>query len=135
MNWNWKKYHLAAGINIWFINQNYVNLISYQRVKKISFVYQRVNIKMAKELVLNMLYRQKPYFSKTINFVTVATESSDTSVFTVLLPSLFWSLCQFSESRVFKRFFIKQFSIKQWHSLAVQVKTSHVTVINMRLLQ
>ena len=35
--------------------------------------------------------------------LSVTTESSDTSVVTVSLPSLVWSLCQFSESRVFKR--------------------------------
>ena len=35
--------------------------------------------------------------------LSVFTESWDTSVFTVLLPSLFCSSCQFSESAVFKR--------------------------------
>ena len=58
---------------------------------------------MTKEQVLNMLFTQKPLEKPSVS-LSVATESSDTSVFTVLLPSLFWSLCQFSESRVFKRF-------------------------------
>ena len=35
--------------------------------------------------------------------LSVATESSDTLVFIALLTLLFWSLCQFTESRVFKR--------------------------------
>ena len=59
---------------------------------------------MAKEQVFNMFLRKSPTLVKLSISLSVATESSDTSVFTVLLTSLFWSLCKFSESRVFKRF-------------------------------
>ena len=50
---------------------------------------------------------QNPYFVTLVKpsiSLSVATDSSDPSVFTILLPSLFWSLCQFSESRIFNRF-------------------------------
>ena len=59
---------------------------------------------MAKDQVVNMLFKQKPTLVKPTISLSVTTESSDASVFTVLLLSLFWFLCQFPESSVFKRF-------------------------------
>ena len=61
-------------------------------------------LKWPKNKFLICFLRKSPNLEKPSVSLSVPTESSDTSVFTVLLPSLFWSLCQFSESRVFKRF-------------------------------
>ena len=47
---------------------------------------------MVIEQFLNMLFTESPTLVK-LSISSVATESSDTSVFTVLLPIFFWSLC------------------------------------------
>ena len=66
-------------------------MVYYQRFKKPSW---------RKSKFLICFLHKSPTLVKLSVSLSVATESSDTSIFTVLLTSIFCSLCQFSESRV-----------------------------------